>query len=77
MRSQWGQSPLFHRQAIDEGGLMTLDGNEIFCDSNGCRSQDSFEGELSSEDIRIRYHILGWQITDSDGRETHFCPDHS
>jgi hypothetical protein len=55
---------------------MALDGNEISCDHSGCRAEDSFKGDLSPEDIRLRYHILGWQITDTDGRETHFCPDH-
>jgi hypothetical protein len=55
---------------------MTLDGNEISCDGYDCRNQDTFEGDLSPEDIRLRYHILGWQITETDGRETHICPDH-
>ena len=55
---------------------MTLDGNEILCDSYGCGTQDSFDGALSAEDIRLRYEILGWQIGETDGRETHFCSDH-
>ena len=55
---------------------MTLDGNEILCDAYGCGTQDSFDGALSAEDIRLRYHILGWQIGETDGRETHFCSDH-
>ena len=75
-RSSSGQIPLVHREAIGEGGSMTLDGNEISCDGYDCRNQDTFEGDLSPEDIRLRYHILGWQITETDGRETHICPDH-
>ena len=75
--SQWGRSPLFHLQTVNEAGCMTLDGNAISCDAYGCGTQDTFDGALSAEDIRLRYHILGWQIGEKDGREAHFCSDHS
>jgi len=55
---------------------MTLEGNAIFCDGYGCQSQDTFEGVLASDDIRLRYSILGWQIADIGGQEVHFCPEH-
>ncbi len=76
-RTNRGTSPLSHLHAINEGEEMALDGNRISCDGYGCRTQDSFEGVLAPEEIRLRYHILGWQISETSGRETHFCPDHS
>ena len=35
---------------------MTLEGNTIKCDAYGCRTEDSFEGELSPEDALTRFH---------------------
>jgi len=55
---------------------VTLEGNAIACDGYGCQTQDSFEGALLSEDIRLRYGILGWQFKEIGGYEAHFCPDH-
>jgi hypothetical protein len=55
---------------------MTLDGNTITCDRDGCRAQDTFVGDVSSEDIHVRYHILGWRYTEADGQEIHHCPVH-
>ena len=55
---------------------MTLEGNTIRCDRNGCRTEDSFEGELSPEETLIRFHVLGWRFTEHDGREFHRCPIH-
>ena len=56
---------------------MALDGNDISCDKFGCRANDTFEGELSPEDIRVRYHMLGWRFTDDDcDPEMHYCPFH-
>ena len=55
---------------------MTFDGNTITCDHFGCRTQDTFEGELTSDDIRVRYHVLGWRYTEADGQEFHHCPIH-
>ena len=55
---------------------MTLEGNSIRCDRNGCRTEDSFEGELSPEETLIRFHVLGWRFTEDDSREFHHCPIH-
>lgn len=60
-----------------EDGPVTIEGNAICCDGYGSHFQDTFVGDLSSEDIRLRYNILGWQISDTDGQEIHFCPDHT
>lgn len=38
---------------------MTIEENTITCDRYGCRTQDSFEGELSPEETLIRFHVLG------------------
>jgi hypothetical protein len=56
---------------------MAIDGNDISCDHFGCREVATFTGELSGVDIRTRYHMLGWQICESDGREDHRCPRHA
>jgi hypothetical protein len=55
---------------------VTLDGNNISCDRFGCRANDTFEGELSHEDVRVRYHMLGWRFTDDGDPERHYCPFH-
>jgi len=55
---------------------MTIEGNDISCDGYACKVQDSFAGSLSSDDVRLRYTILGWTFRDVDGHEAHFCPDH-
>ena len=41
---------------------MALDGSAISCDAYACGTKDDFDGELSDEDARVRYNILGWQI---------------
>ena len=41
---------------------MALYGNDISCDCVGCGTTDTFEGELSPEDVRVRSHMLGWRI---------------
>ncbi len=56
---------------------MTLAGNAISCDAYGCQSSDDFVGDLSDEDIRLRYHILGWRFEGVDAHERHICPDHA
>jgi hypothetical protein len=56
---------------------MAIDGNDISCDRFGCRETATFTGQLSPEDIRVRYHVLGWQITESKGGEHHRCPRHA
>ena len=55
---------------------MVLDGNAISCDAVGCETRDDFTGELSSEDVLVRYHVLGWRYADSGDGERHFCPAH-
>jgi hypothetical protein len=55
---------------------MAFDGNSISCDHYGCRTQDTSEGDLSPEDIRVRYHMLGWRYSEADGQGTHHCPIH-
>jgi hypothetical protein len=56
---------------------MTIVGNDISCDCLGCRENATFDGQLSARDIRTRYHILGWQISEANGREDHKCPRHA
>ena len=55
---------------------MTLSGNAIACDAFGCRNRDDFEGDLVFEDVKVRYHVLGWKYAGSGTDERHFCPDH-
>ena len=55
---------------------MVLDGNDISCDRFGCRTTDTFDGALSPEDVRLRYHMLGWRFTETDGQAYHHCPLH-
>lgn len=56
--------------------LMVLDGNDISCDIYGCGTTDTFAGYLPPEDVRARYHVLGWRYAEADGIERHFCPLH-
>ena len=55
---------------------MVLNGNSIICDGFGCRTEDTFEGDLPPEDIQVRYHVLGWRFTEVGGQEVHHCPIH-
>jgi hypothetical protein len=55
---------------------MVLNGNFVSCDANGCQNQETFEGDLSPDDVRLRYHILGWHILGAEDQEFHFCPSH-
>ncbi len=55
---------------------MTIDGNVITCDHPGCRTQHTFTGELSPEDLLLRYHVMGWRYTEAYGQELHHCPNH-
>lgn len=55
---------------------MTVRRNTISCDGYGCRTEETFVGDLSSEGVEDRYHILGWTYSESDGQKFHYCPSH-
>jgi hypothetical protein len=56
---------------------VAINGDYISWDRFGCRASATFIGELSADDIRTRFLILGWQTSEVKGREAHRCPRHS
>jgi hypothetical protein len=55
---------------------VALNRNDISCDAYGCTVKESFEGGLSPDDVRLRYHVLGWQIVAAEDQEFHYCQSH-
>ena len=55
---------------------MAIEGNIIRCDRFDCSQSASFVGQLTDEFLRLRYHVLGWQIFERAGDEYHLCPEH-
>ena len=73
-RDQWH---CLRRSLSVQTSGMVLDGNTISCDAFACGTKDDFDGVLSDEDTRVRYHILGWQFVGAGDSEKHYCPTHA